>query len=108
VAAGRSPRSARERTSDASGTCSGAIRATPTRPSRCSSRRSSSRTAPRAVALARIRLATALQYAGRHDEALREFDRAERVVRGSRLRGLGDLVEQHRGKRLAELERRIR
>lgn len=59
----------------------------------------------RAAATTLIRLGTALQYLGRHGEALGRFDDAESLVRRERLPGLIDFVLQHRGKCLAELGR---
>jgi hypothetical protein len=60
---------------------------------------------PRPLAIVQLRLAIALQYAGRHQEALTWFDHAEQTIRENRLLRLRDFVEQHRGKCLAELGR---
>jgi tetratricopeptide (TPR) repeat protein len=60
---------------------------------------------PRERAVAQIRLATALQYAGRHDLALRWFGRADRTIAEARLRNLRHYLEQHRGKCLVEMGR---
>lgn len=53
-----------------------------------------------------LRLAIALQYAGRHPAALRHYARADTIIRVTRLRMMRDRVEYHRGTCLAELGNR--
>lgn len=50
-----------------------------------------------------LRLAVALQYAGRHAAALRHYARADTIIRVKRVRMMRDRVELHRGTCLAEM-----
>lgn len=50
-----------------------------------------------------LRLAVALQYAGRHAAALRHYSRADTIIRVKRVRMMRDRVELHRGTCLAEM-----
>ncbi len=58
---------------------------------------------PALVASNRIRLATALQYANRHEEACKEFQRAIQASSGPKAGVLLDYAHQHFGKCLAEM-----
>lgn len=60
---------------------------------------------PPALAGNLIRLATAEQYAGRHDQALTHFDQAREVIDRHAVEGLRDFAYQHTGKCLTEMGR---
>lgn len=57
----------------------------------------------KAVAVNRIRLGTALQYAGMHEQAVDEFRQAVAMIESHRIRRLKDFALQHMGKCLAEM-----
>jgi tetratricopeptide (TPR) repeat protein len=60
---------------------------------------------PAALAGNLIRLATAEQYAGRHEQALATFAKAREVIDAHAVEGLRDFACQHMGKCLTEMGR---